>query len=596
MWRLCKDGNNKDEFEKACWEDGIKIILQSVKEKKKENNKEEDTSLIVVLRDENSEITKEEYKNLKQKCAELGFEIADVIVYEWKRLLVKVKSEDKKVEKVYFGEKEAEKLDGLWLFTFENYLGKSFIRVKFEDGQEVQTDPIEVISKKTPLTDENDPLYYPSFLSALIDGILKHLSSRPLFSLSSPTGFATIEYSQAPNLILILHILAHYADTLIQALQTIYNNPYRKLKTQERWVYISEATNVDVDTILMIFHHPEHLHKAQTGGPFGSLAEKLQGYVPERVYQREVVETLDNSENRFIKHLLNTIIFFCDQLKEFKLWEKAKSHYRKLRELEDYVRYLRASSLFADVGDMTIFPVSSQVLLKRDGYRECLEIYRRLQLSRIPVFDEIKDAIDNRNIDRLYEYWCFFELSKRLAEAICERGKFELRFEIVESEEGGLKEGKVRACLGNGYELGYNKYMKSYSEIPLRPDFVLAKKDSLGSEKSKIIFDAKFRFDIENIKIFENKDIADLEKELSEKEDLATSPKTEDILKMHTYRDTIKECKSALIVYPGKEGRFYKENEERVNIDSKELSENFLKELLKFSMSGVGAIALRPED
>ena len=478
MWKPCTDTNDKEK--KVCW---------------KKDNKDD---FEIILQGENIKIKDE---NLKQKCSELNLDIADVIVQEWKELWICVKGNSEKIEKVYFGEEEAKvKPNGFWVFTFQNYLGKSFIRVKFKESKEskeskeIKTDPIEVISSKTPLNEKNEkneenPLYYPKFLKALIDGIIEHIVSAP-FYLPSPTEFPTAEYPYPPSLIFILHTLAQNADILIQALQTIWHNPYRKLKTEERWVLLNKATNVDVDTIYMMLHHPEYLRKGYSGGFLKKLADKLNGYIPEKVFQRHVIETLDNPENRFIKHFIDTILFFCEELKRQNYWEKAKSHQSKLEELENYVRYLRVDSLFSDVGDMTIFPASSQVLLKRDGYRECLNIYRLLNLSRIPIFHELQDAIDNRRIDKLYEYWCFFELSKKLAEVIA-KDNSKPRFEIKKTKEGRFE--IVKAYLGNGYELVYNQTFEGYSGN-FRPDFALVRNNK--PDEPEVVFDAKFRFDL----------------------------------------------------------------------------------------------------
>jgi len=556
MWEPCKDIN--DKWIKVCWrKDNFKIILLGEKES------------------ESIKIANE-IPNLKEACSKLNIDIADVIVQEWKELWIGVEynSENKKeIKKIYFGEQEAQqKPNGLWTFTFRNYLGKSFIRIIF-DNTEFKSPPIEVISEKTPINVESDPLFYPKFLKILLDELIKYLILLP-FDLGSPTEFPTAEYPYPPSLIFILHTLAQNADTLIQALQTIWHNPYRKLKTEERWVLLNEATNVDVDTILMMFHHPEYLCKVYSGGFLKKLADKLNGYIPEKVFQRHVIETLDNPENRFIKHFIDTILFFCEELKRQNYWEKAKSHQSKLEELENYVRYLRVDSLFSDVGDMTIFPASSQVLLKRDGYRECLNIYRLLNLSRIPIFHELQDAIDNRRIDKLYEYWCFFELSKRLAEVIA-KDNSKPRFEIKKTKEGRFE--IVKAYLGNGYELVYNQTFEGYSGN-FRPDFALVKSNK--PDKPEIVFDAKFRFDLkpsENPKKEEEETLTN-----GNFENLV---KGEDICKMHTYRDALK-CRAAVIVYPGKEEEFYHESKEKKKIE--------LKELLCSSICGVGVLGMKP--
>ena len=522
--------------------------------------------------------------------------IADVVVYEWEEIWIKVES-DQEVEKIYFGEKEAqEKLKGWWVYIFKNYLGKSFIRVKFKNGQEIKTDPIEVISSKFKADSKEEISTslknYSQFLQALIDGLIEHIVSAP-FDIDSPTVFSTEEYGKPPSLIFILHVLASNAENIIQALQTIWKNPYRTLTTEERWVLLHEASNVCPDTIIMMLKHPEYLHK-HSGKEFGLLTQRLKGYVPERVFEWQVIETLDNPENRFVKSFVDTIVYLCDELKRQDLWGKVGIYQAKLENLENFVRYFQADPLFADVGEMNIFPASSQVLLKRDGYRECLKVYRLLNLSQIPIFEQIQDAIENRRIDVLYEYWCFFELANLLAKVLAEvNGGKEAKpkFKIVENPEGGLGY-EAKAELGYGYELIYNKTFKGYS-VFLRPDFSLMK-----SRKLEVVFDAKFRFDLR-----ENEDKKEEDINLEDKEEQALKEgnikklaKVEDIYKMHTYRDAL-QCRAAFVIYPGSEFKSYELKKNKNNQNEENNMREFMKKLiLDDEWEGVGFIGLCPTD
>jgi predicted component of viral defense system (DUF524 family) len=573
MWKIIKIKNNLE----VCWEkDGFCLILKEIH------------SESPILKD------------LTEKpIIYQDFEISPVVVEEWKELKVEVKgSSGKKVEKIYFGEQEAKRIYfreqesgkyieyiGLYTFTFRNYLGKSYIRVKFKNGEEIITDPIEVISSKTTLkeNEQNGKLSYCRFLKALIDDLINYLATCP-FDLSSPTEFYTEEYSYLPSPVFILHTLAHNAEAIIQALQTIWHNPYRKLATEERWVYLSEAKHVDEDTIVMMLKYPEYLQEYK-GGEFGHLTKFLNDNVPLKVYQRQFIEILDNPENRFIKKFMDIILYWCDELERLNILKEDSSHKKQIVRLKNYVRYFKADPLFADVGEMTIFPASSQVLLKRDGYRECLNIYRLLHLARIPIFNNIQQAIDNRRIDQLYEFWCFFKLSEILSG---EGAKPEFR--IKETTEGGLGYETV-AELGNGYELVYNRTWEggkeSYS-VSLRPDFSLMKDGKL-----EVVFDAKFRFDLRELDE-DLKKLEEAEEEAIREGNLEKVVKVEDVYKMHTYRDAL-QCRASIVVYPGDnpstEVMFY--HSENKNSNDKRIKIG-LSSILCSSTCGVGYMGLRP--
>jgi predicted component of viral defense system (DUF524 family) len=593
-WKKCDDA--------VCWTDGeIQVTLKLAESERQQQGGKEQPKQVELRLQTTTDIC------LKDLCHEHGVEIADVIVPEWRELWVQV---EPKAQSIWFGEEEAsEKPNGWWAFTFRNYLGKSVIRIQFADGRIVTTDPIEVVSPKTPLgldeQDKDDPLFYPKFLRALIDDLIRYLVSMP-FDWGAPTEFPTEERVQPPSPIFVLHVLAQNAQRICHALQTIWRNPHRRLVTEERWVLLSEASSVDADTILMMLQHPEHLRRYENrGGSLSTLAQRLKGkvseqtFVPERVFERRVTETLDTPENRFIKRFMDIVLYWCDELQRLNYWQKAQSHQPELQTLREFVRFLRADPLFADVGELEIFPASSQVLLRRDGYRECLQVYRLLHIARAPIFDHLQDAIDNRRIDQLYEFWCFFRLAEELAKILGNRQQ--PLFSALESDEGGLRHG-LSANLGNGYQLFYNRTFshgkgsgRSYS-VSLRPDFSLfslMKDEQMKDEQLLVVFDAKFRFDEKDIQPSQP-----LEEEMDDAQqegDTERLAKHADICKMHTYRDALK-CRAAVVLFPGKEGDgiFYDKNEGKLEccVTLRALTRHIIKGK---SWEGVGALPLVPE-
>ena len=569
-WKKCDDA--------VCWTDGeIRVTLKLAESKPQQDEQGQQSQDKARLQIVDTQ--------LKEKHG-----VADVAVPEWRELWVQVEPE---AQSIWFGEEEAsEKPNGWWAFTFRNYLGKSVIRIQFVDGRIVTTDPIEVVSPKTPLEldeqDKEDPLFYPKFLRALIDDLIRYLVSMP-FDWGAPTEFATEERVQPPSPIFVLHVLAQNAQRICHALQTIWRNPHRRLVTEERWVLLSEASSVDADTILMMLQHPEHLRRYENrGGSLSTLAQRLkskvseQTFVPERVFERRVTETLDTPENRFIKRFMDIVLYWCDELQRLNYWQKAQSHQPELQTLREFVRFLRADPLFADVGELEIFPASSQVLLRRDGYRECLQVYRLLHIARAPIFDRLQDAIDNRRIDQLYEFWCFFRLAEELAKIL---GNWQQPlFSALESDEGGLRYG-LSANLGNGYQLVYNRTFKhgegSYS-VSLRPDFSLMKGKQLC-----LVFDSKFRFDDDDISQLSKPLEEEMEKS-AQKGDIERLAKHADICKMHTYRDALK-CRAATILFPGTKGVFYR-------TDGTEENNPCLSDIVQNNdWEGVGALPLVPK-
>ena len=530
---------------------------------------------------------------IQERCRELGVTIPDIIVHEWTELYVRIEGAD--VTQVRFGRFDASPHRGEWRFVFRNYLGKSAIQVTCSDGRRIVTDPIEVVSPKTPLDQPSDPLFYPRLLRALLEDLVRVLTTFPFESVA-PSEWPTEEFAQPPAPVFVLHVLVHHAGTVRHALQTVLRNPHRRLIVEDRWVRVHEADAVDADTIMAMVRFPEHLQRSETR----CVSRYLRGFVPQRVFEHRATETYDTPENRFIRHFMDTLLFWCAELQRIGLVNGRGTQDRRktLIELQDFVRFVRTAPLFADVGKMAHFPASSQVLMKRDGYRECLQIYRLLQLARIPFFEQLQHAIDNRQIDVLYEYWCFFRLAEMLAQALGGNGP-----RLVgewRSERGRLRYG-IRACLPQGYEIAYNRTFRrrereadeketepsSYS-IPLRPDFSLLRNGRLVA-----VLDAKFRFDEKVIQLYSKRNaeppddwVDFMETERPHAVDRRAA--FADLIKMHAYRDALR-CPAAVVLYPGNQHVFYRTDGETLSLQL----QDFVSESLP---TGVGAIPFRPAE
>ncbi|WP_297421427.1 DUF2357 domain-containing protein [Thermococcus sp.] len=256
----------------------------------------------------------------------------------------------------------------------------------------------------------------------------------------------------------------------------------------------------------------------------------------------------------------------------------------RIRELLGKLEFIGSDGLWDDVGEMTLFPYTSQTLLKGDGYRDLLELYREFT-SYLPFFEELQRAIDNKDIAKLYEYWAFFRLVDELGEIL---GKKKLKIHVLPT--GELSErGDVYAEFDNGWRLYYNRPLSpkrwSYS-VTLRPDFSLFNGNpSKGSTELIGIFDAKFKLDV----VDEPKEIEEFDEETEIAEETGnyeTWAKLEDVYKMHTYRDAL-GCRFAVVVYPGERSVFFDANVGLVD--------NFdLVTLLWHTLQGVGYLKLAP--
>jgi predicted component of viral defense system (DUF524 family) len=224
---------------------------------------------------------------------------------------------------------------------------------------------------------------------------------------------------------------------------------------------------------------------------------------------------------------------------------------------------------------MKFIPAGSQVLQRRDGYRQLFMLYSLLQLASRCDFlaTDFQDLIEIKDLPTLYEYWCFFQI-RTVLDSLAEVHKIssivhttplrqELSSGLCIEYSGGIRLYFNRTYAGSrgvatATELqDYTSAGVSYSHN-LRPDIIL----TLG--KSKLIFDAKYKGRKSGL-------YGD------EQEGTITSWKEEDIDKMHCYRDAIRGVQGSFILYPGSADVVYP------CCGSTQLC------------NGVGAVALRPE-
>ena len=503
-------------------------------------------------------------------------------IFEWTKYHVEGTNND--LREVLINGKPAKRLkNGLFVVSFGNFVGLSELVLIFENGRTI-TMPVEVLSSKllkiNPEFFSNLKSQYEwierlsnvqnAFVDALIGDILQYSQAIP-FYLESPTAFSVTESDEPINELFAYHFLRSNKTRIIEAFEVIMHRMKRELRVEEEWLRPDEVDDVTPETLISITGHPEYLAPAGDGV---LVAKYLNGYVPTKVLGSRKYESFDTPENRFAKYFLNLLIEWGERVLE-AFGNVPDADLKSVKELLGGLEFIRSDSIWEDVGEMTLFPYTSQTLLKGDGYRDLLELYREFT-AYSPFFEELQRAIDNKDIATLYEYWCFFRLVEELGKIF---GWKDLKIIIEPTGElhKSKKKEEVYAQFGNGWRLYYNQKKRGYS-VSLRPDFSLFKNEELIG-----VFDAKFKLDVVDANKFAEED-RKMEKEPS----LQTWAKLEDIYKMHTYRDAL-GCNFAVVLYPGQRSVFF-------DIDKGRLSGSFdFSSLLSRDLKGVGYIRVAPE-
>ena len=398
------------------------------------------------------------------------------------------------------------------------------------------------------------------FFRRLLEDLFARAARLP-FTFSGPTSRSVSEALRPPTPLFTLHFLCQHAPRLRTALAIIQAAPHRRLADYPAVVPLAEAAEADADVLISILHTPQEWVPA---GGF-PLAERLQGHAPARVWQRRPEETTDTPENRFVLAFLRQVLTAAEVLPTQRWWGNVPSDRQAtVRETATLLRQAILHPMFDEVGPLHHLPLASQVLLRRDGYRDLLELWQMFHQARRPLFGQFQQAMEVRDIATLYETWAFFALVEEIAIQVGESPAIDLRL----SDERGLEQ-RAEARFGSAGKLVYNQQWPGYSG-PLRPDFTWVRGD-----EPKVVLDAKFRLERADFEAGEDEDTPQ------------AIARRADLYKMHTYRDALR-VRAAVAVYPGDKSCFHGSSRER-------REDVTLRDILCGDLAGIGALAMQPK-
>ncbi len=361
-------------------------------------------------------------------------------------------------------------------------------------------------------------------------------------------------------------------------------NLYSILESYRETVPTSLAANIGSDELIEMVSNPKDLFESEE---YGIFHVDGKSYIPLEIEEMKHHDTIDVPENRFYKYFLELLQSKITSLLE-SLEKKDKNYkkldeYYQLRVFNEKISYYLSQKLFKDISKMDYIPLNSQVLQKKEGYRDILKYFLMLDSGFRISWKELTDNIlaFQKKMSDLYENWCYFELVKIIEDLTGETiplenfaNKKDDNTWIINLSEGKSSMKSLNYNTPNGktikIKLFYNlrfyknneKHNYSYS-VPLRPDYtiLLEFNNNEGKhDKRYIHFDAKYKAKIE---------------EDPNNDEVYKKYKNQDITKMHAYKDAINGTVSAYILYPGdKKNKFSKNSDD--------------------SFEGVGAFPLNP--
>lgn len=487
--------------------------------------------------------------------------------------------------------------------NFRNQVGLADLGVV---GAE-QALPVEVACSKLS--------YFEDFV-ALLGDIARHVVDL-LVQVDTATGLRFAGSNDVPSeAALLFHLRRLMApDFLPSAMATILRNPASRMRREERTTPPALARDVDL---------PALISRAGTlpmreGGPLAGL---FRGQTPQALPETLKRDTRDIAENRFVLFVAGEIERLCERLVtllEAGAKGQPSAYAASLREAlgwRDECRDWLSENLWREVGELRFVPLSSQLLQKREGYKDVLEAWTALQLGlRLPWEDgnRIADGVegDVRPVYELYEFWCFFCLRAILRdlcgpEKLPKSGTGDGLLSVTgEGLQINLKRG-ARSRLefewqGLQIALFYNRTFRynesfegwqgSYSGT-FHPDYSIRVQNPAGV-MHWLHFDAKYKLDLRQWQNeVQNSYAATGDVLPSGQEGAAADVGDEeesgrfvrgDLYKMHAYRDAILGSRGAYVLFPGAGSQ----------------SSTFVRHAspgyrVTYDIPGVGAFPLRP--
>ncbi|TRW95824.1 DUF2357 domain-containing protein [Candidatus Methylobacter oryzae] len=372
------------------------------------------------------------------------------------------------------------------------------------------------------------------------------------------------------QILFIKHFLLNSSPNLQHIAELICRNPHHRLQAIRQTTPVELARQIDLTSIVTLFSNSSALAELRPGHSLenSSIARRTAALSGRHLFPIELAECHrrvdhDTPENRFIKFFIGDLL---SRLRQFNVKKSFLNPELQddLKMLVQELEHFSQNPLWQTVGNLQHIPSHSMVLQKRDGYSHLFKLYSLLQLATRYTcsafrFDRL---IELKDVPKLYEYWCFFQVKRAIERVLSQRQPKTITW--FNHQEETVLEAGLWLDYGDNIGLYYDKDcrgsdpgqlapdgLSGYSSLKLRPDIMICQ----GSRK--LILDAKYKID-------KNKDDA----------------KSDDLIKMHAYRDAINNVWGAYALYPGQKA------------DKLEKYPCFGE--ADTSYKGIGAIALTP--
>ena len=419
---------------------------------------------------------------------------------------------------------------------------------------------------------------YVADFKALLDLIADELVNL-LLQIEEPTRLylGLKETTASDPQTLLFHVRRLMAPTRLPlALESVARRPHHQTRSREEQRPLGLISNPD--PLLVIQRLPSL--EFRRGGPAASL---FGGFTPAQLPDERTVDTFDTPENRYVKAFLEDLQVKLTTLRASLIAANKERTVREVDGWESEIADWLSEPIWKEVRPLRYFPSNSQVLQKREGYKEVLSADIALQFSLQLPWErglQLAEGLDGdvRPISELYQYWCYFVL-RGVLRTIC-GPEDKNRGTLIEFKDKGvtvnLKKGQESTAifsyvpaLGSPARISlfYNKrftpkkrspsYWSGTYSAQFDPDYsILVEVDTPdGKRLHWLHFDAKYRLDFAQWNGVIGTSEPLVEAEILEERAASSGGRPaymkDDLYKMHTYRDAVLGSRGSYVVFPG---------------------------------------------
>lgn len=425
------------------------------------------------------------------------------------------------------------KINDVWIayVNFRSFAGKTFIDIVY-DGVKLFNLMFEVSTKK--LDYENEYSQMIADLSKYSSGLMFNVNASLYQNHILSNDFKSTLYEY---FIILEHLFR--PENLPSVCEYLSRNLYSLLENSSELVPTPLASNIGASEIAELSANPHHI--SETTSKYSIYEYEGKHYAPLMINEIKYFDNIDIPENRFYKYFLE---FIRDLI--VKLYENNHEENQVKLELEKYydlINSVLSQRYFNEISRMDYIPLNSQVLQKKEGYREILQYYLMFEFGLKIHFKDLTDNFRGfqKELANIYEIWGYFEFIGIINKLTDSKSDFET---FVDTDNWSLSLSKINKLdyfnkfYINDYEvklkLRYNQKfyhsksysngkLSSYSEL-MEPDITLV--IFCNGVIRLMHFDTKYKL-------------------VDEKYN------TDDIRKMHAYKDGINDSIGAYVLYPG---------------------------------------------